>query len=92
MIHYEHRVSPGKLDVWAVEDWPEWDAPIGRTPRKVVMHEEYVLMDGRLRIHEEGQPPIELRGGDWFSLEPGAICEIEVLEPVSGFRQVGSLG
>ena len=92
MIRYEQRVSPGKLEVWAVEDWPEWSAPVGRATRKVVANEEYVLFDGRLRIHAEGQAPIELRGGDWFALEPGAVCEIEILQPVSGFRQVGALG
>ena len=92
MIRYEQRVPPGKLEVWAVEDWPEWNAPVGRTARKAVTYEEYVLFDGRLKIHAEGQPLIELRGGDWFALEPGAVCEIEVLEPVSGFRQVGDLG
>ena len=92
MIRYEQRVSPGKLDVWAVEDWPEWNAPVGRTARKAVTYEEYVLFDGCLRIHAEGQAPIELRGGDWFALEPGAVCEIEVLEPVSGFRQTSALG
>ena len=92
MIRYEQRVSPGKLEVWAVEDWPQWDAPVGRTARKIVTYEEYVLFDGRLRIHAESQAPIELSGGDWFALEPGTVCEIEVLEPVSGFRQAGALG
>ena len=92
MIRYEQRVPPGKLEVWAVEDWPEWSISVGRTARKVVAYEEHVLFDGRLIIHAEGQPSIELRSGDWFALEPGAICEIEILEPVSGFRQVGDLG
>ena len=56
MIRYEQRVPPGKLEVWAVEDWPEWNAPVGRTARKAVTYEEYVLFDGRLKIHAEGQP------------------------------------
>ena len=91
MVCYERRVPPGKLEIWAVEDWPEWNAPVGRISRKVVTHEEYVLTEGLLRICQQGQSPIELRGGDWFALEPGEVCEIEILESVSGFRQVGTL-
>ncbi len=91
MIQHERRVSPAKLEVWGVEDWPEWEAPKGRTVREATAREEYVLLDGRLRIHAAGQTPINLHGGDWFALEPGAVCEIEVLEPVSGFRQAGGL-
>lgn len=92
MIQYEQRVSPGKLEVWGVEDWPEWEAPVGRVSRKVVAHEEYVLVDGRLRIHAPDQPPVELQGGDWFALDPGTVCEFEVLAPVFGHRQAGLPG
>ena len=92
MIRYEQRVAPGKLDVWAVEDWPEWQAPVGRSQRRVTTHEEYVLYEGRLRIHAPDTAVIELRDGDWFALDPGDVCEIEVLEAISGYRQVGSPG
>ncbi len=89
MIRYEKRVPPGKLEVWAVEDWPEWDAPPGRTARTIVIPEEYFLLEGHLRIHAQGQPVIDLQGGDWVAFESGTVCEIEVIEPVQGFRQVG---
>lgn len=89
MLRYEQRVPPGKLEVWAVEDWPEWRASPGHVERTVVIPEEYYLLEGRLRIHIEGQPPIDLQGGDWFALESGTVCAIEALEPTQGYRQIG---
>ncbi len=89
MLRYEKRVPPGKLEVWAIEDWPDWQAEPGRTWRTVVVPEEYYLLEGRLRIHMAEQAAVDLQGGDWFALEPGAVCDIEVLEPTQGYRQVG---
>ena len=91
MIHYERRVSLGKLDIWGVDDWPVWVAEFGMTERKVQVFEEYVLQEGRLRLQEAGGEVIELGSGDWFRLEPGTVCTMEVLEAVEGFRQAEPL-
>lgn len=90
MIRYERRVPPVKLEVWGVDDWPEWRMAPGTAERAVAAAEECVLLEGRLRLAADGAEPVELEAGDWFALEPGAVCVFEALAPVAGRRRSGA--
>jgi len=85
MLRYELRMPPGKVDVLAIEDWPEFRFDSGPISRQGV-DEQYYLLEGRLSICTDDEEPVVLGSGDWFALDPESVYVIEVLEPAFGHR------
>ncbi len=88
MLRYELRMSPSKMEVLDIEDWPEFSFDSGPIQRQGI-HEQYYLLEGRLSIRSGNDEPVTVAAGDWFALDPEFSYEIEVLEPTFGHRMRG---
>ena len=70
-ITIEHNVTPAKLDVLYVDDWPEYDR-----------QETCYVIEGSAIITPENEEPVTIKTGDMVVFPKGMKCVWKILEPI----------
>ena len=82
-ITIEHRVSPAKLDVLAVEVWPLWEKEVSTFEWTYDQKETCYIVKGEATVTpRDGGQPVALKRGDLVIFSKGLACTWEIHKPV----------
>lgn len=81
-ITIEHRVSPAKLDVLYVDDWPVWTKEVSEFEWKYDTTETCYIVEGKAIITPENKEPIIIESGDMVIFPKGMKCVWNIIEPI----------
>jgi len=81
-IIIEHRVSPAKLDVLYVEDWPIWEKEISEFEWEYDKTETCYIIEGEAIVTPIGQDPVTIREGDMVTFPKGMKCTWKIIEAI----------
>jgi len=81
-ILIEHNVTPAKLDVLYVEDWPIWTKEVSEFDWKYDQSETCYIICGKAIVTAEGKEPITITEGDLITFPKGMKCIWKIIEPI----------
>ena len=86
-ITIEHNVTPAKLDVLYVDDWPVWEKGISEFDWSYDKKETCYIVEGKAIVTPEDGEPVTITEGDmvFFYLSKD-ICRIEATHKIHGYR------
>ncbi len=79
-IIIEHRLSPAKLDVLYVEDWPTWSKEVSEFDWVYDKTETCYIVEGRAIVTPENGEPVPIESGDMVTFPKGMKCRWEIIE------------
>jgi len=88
-ITIEHRVSPAKLDVLAVEVWPLWEKEVSTFEWTYDQKETCYFLEGEVVVTPDGGEPVEMGQGDLVIFPAGMSCKWEIQSPVTKHYDIG---
>lgn len=90
-IYYESNVSPPKLDVLGVYDWPIWQKEPSRFDWTYDEPETCYILEGEVEVQpHDGSPAVLLKRGDLASFPAGFSCTWEVRKAVRKHYKLGA--
>ena len=81
-IIIEHKVTPMKLDVLYVDDWPVWEKEVSEFDWEYDKTETCYIVEGTATITPEGKPPIIITEGDMVTFPKGMKCVWNITEAI----------
>ena len=81
-ITIEHKVTPAKLDVLYVFDWPVWPKEVSEFDWTYDKKETCYIVEGEAIITPENEEPITITEGDMVFFPKGLKCVWKVIEPI----------
>ena len=81
-ITIEHNVTPAKLDVLFVDDWPVWSKEVSEFDWSYDQKETCYIICGKAEITPEGEETIIIQEGDMVFFPKGMKCDWKILEPI----------
>lgn len=81
-IIIEHNVTPAKLDVLYVDDWPIWTKEVSEFDWKYDTNETCYVVEGEAIITPEGKEPVTIKSGDMVTFPKGMKCVWKIIEPI----------
>jgi uncharacterized cupin superfamily protein len=81
-ITIEHNVTPAKLDVLFVDDWPTWSKEVSEFDWTYDRKETCYIIEGKAIITPEGEEPVTIQEGDMVFFPRGMKCIWKVIEPI----------
>lgn len=81
-ITIEHNVTPAKLDVLFVDDWPVWSKGISEFDWSYDQKETCYILEGKAIITPEGGEPVTIQEGDMVFFPKGMKCTWKIIEPI----------
>lgn len=81
-ILIEHNVSPAKLDVLYVDDWPVWEKEISEFDWEYDKNETCYIVSGKAIVTPEGKQAVTIAEGDMVTFPKGMKCVWKIIEPI----------
>lgn len=81
-IIIEHHVSPAKLDVLYVDDWPVWTKEVSEFGWEYENQETCYIAEGKAIVTPEGKPAVTIERGDMVVFPKGMKCVWKIIEPI----------
>ena len=81
-ITIEHNVTPAKLDVLYVDDWPIWTKDISEFDWEYDQQETCYIIEGSAVITPENEEPVTIQAGDLVVLPKGMKCVWKITEAI----------
>ena len=81
-IIIEHNVTPAKLDVLYVDDWPIWTKEVSEFDWKYDTNETCYIVEGEAIVTPEGKEPVTIKSGDMVTFPKGMKCVWKITEPI----------
>ena len=88
-IIIEHNVSPAKLDVLYVEDWPIWTKEISEFEWEYDKAETCYIVEGEAIVTPVGQEPVTITEGDIVNFPKGMKCTWKITEAIEKHYSFG---
>ena len=79
-ITIEHHVTPAKLDVLYVDDWPTWSKGISEFDWTYDKKETCYIIEGKAIITPEVEEPITIEEGDMVFFPQVMKCKWKIIE------------
>ncbi len=89
IITVEHHVTPAKLDVLFVEDWPIWSKDITEFEWTYEQKETCYIVEGKAIITTEDGESLTIESGDMVFFPQGLKCVWKIIEPVEKHYKLG---
>ena len=89
MITIEHKVSPAKLDVLYVDDWPVWSKEISEFDWQYDSNETCYIVEGKAIVTPENGEPVTIETGDMVNFPKGLKCVWKIIEPIEKHYTTG---
>lgn len=81
-ILVEHDVSPAKLDMIGVYDWPVWSKEVSVFPWTYAAPETCYLLEGEAIVTPNDGTPVRIAAGDLVRFPAGLSCTWDIRVPV----------
>lgn len=81
-IRIEHRVTPAKLDVLFVDDWPIWTKGISEFDWCYEQKETCYIVEGKAIVTADNEEPVTIGEGDLVYFPKGMKCVWKIIEPI----------
>lgn len=81
-ITIEHNVTPAKLDVLFVDDWPTWSKEVSEFDWTYDRKETCYIIEGKAIVTPEGEEPVTIQEGDMVFFPKGMKCVWQIIEPI----------
>ena len=81
-ITIEHNVTPAKLDVLYVDDWPVWTKGVSEFDWEYDQQETCYIIRGEFTVTPEGGLPQQFKRGDLITFPEGLRCTWEITKDV----------
>lgn len=81
-IIIEHHVSPAKLDVLYVDDWPVWEKEVSEFDWEYDKQETCYIVEGKAIVTPEGKDAVTIGRGDMVIFPKGMKCVWKIIEPI----------
>ena len=81
-ITIEHNVTPAKLDVLYVDDWPVWSKGVSEFNWEYDQQETCYIIEGSAIITPENGEPVTINRGDMVVFPKGMKCIWKITEPI----------
>ncbi len=88
-ILVERNVSPAKLEVLGVDDWPIWTKEVSTFPWTYDEKETCYFLEGDVVVTPEGGQPVQMGEGDLVIFSAGTKCVWEIRSPVRKHYNIG---
>ena len=88
-ITVEHNVSPAKLDVIGVYDWPIWTKEISTFDWTYDQKETCYFLEGDVIVTPEDGGPVQMGVGDLVTFPQGMKCVWGIKSPVEKHYEFG---
>ena len=81
-IIIEHKVTPAKLDVLYVDDWPIWTKEISEFDWEYDKTETCYIVEGEAIVTPENGEAVTIREGDMVTFMKGMKCRWKITEAI----------
>ena len=81
-IIIEHHVTPAKLDVLYVDDWPVWTKEISEFNWEYDRTETCYIVEGEAIVTPEGKAPVTIKSGDMVTFPKGMKCVWKITDAI----------
>ncbi len=81
-ITIEHNVTPAKLDVLFVDDWPTWSKEISEFDWEYDQTETCYIIEGKAIVTPQGGEPVTIESGDLVTFPKGMKCRWQIVEAI----------
>ena len=81
-ITIEHHVTPAKLDVLYVDDWPVWTKGVSEFEWTYDIKETCYIIEGKAILTPEGEESITIVEGDMVFFPQGLKCHWKIIEAI----------
>jgi len=81
-ITIEHNVSPAKLDVLYVDDWPVWSKEVSEFDWEYDRQETCYVIDGEAEITTADGDTVSIGRGDMVVFPKGMKCVWKIIRPI----------
>ena len=81
-ITIEHNVTPAKLDVLYVDDWPIWEKGISEFDWTYDKKETCYIIEGKAIITPENEAAVTIQEGDMVFFPKGMKCTWKIIEAI----------
>ena len=81
-ITIEHNVTPAKLDVLFVDEWPVWSKEVSEFDWEYDRKETCYIIEGKAEITTEDGETVTIEAGDMVFFPKGLKCVWKILEPI----------
>lgn len=81
-ILVEHNVTPAKLDVLYVEDWPIWTKEVSEFEWTYDKTETCYIVEGSAIVTPVDQDPVTINEGDMVVFPKGMKCTWKITEAI----------
>ena len=88
-ILIEHNVSPAKLDVLYIEDWPIWKKEVSEFEWEYDKSETCYIIEGEAIVTPIGQEPVTITEGDIVTFPKGMKCTWKITEAIEKHYSFG---
>ena len=85
-IIIEHNVTPAKLDVLFVDDWPVWSKGVSEFDWHYDQTEVCYLLEGEVVV-QAGKEQVKFGAGDLVTFPKGLSCVWDIKQPVKKHYQ-----
>ena len=88
-ILIEHNVSPAKLDVLYIEDWPIWKKEVSEFEWEYDKSETCYIIEGEAIVTPVGQESVTITEGDMVTFPKGMKCTWKITEAIEKHYSFG---
>ncbi len=81
-ITIEHNVTPAKLDVLFVDDWPTWSKEVSEFDWEYDQTETCYILEGKAIVTPQGGEPVTIESGDLVTFPKGMKCRWQIVEDI----------
>jgi hypothetical protein len=81
-ISIEHNVSPAKLDVLYVDDWPVWSKEVSEFDWEYDKTETCYIVEGKAVVTPNNAEAVTIESGDMVIFPKGMKCHWKIVEPL----------
>ena len=81
-ITIEHNVTPAKLDVLFVDDWPTWSKEVSEFDWEYDQTETCYIIEGKAIVTPQGGEPVTIESGDLVTFPKGMKCRWQIVEDI----------
>ncbi len=89
IITIEHNVTPAKLDVLYVDDWPVWTKEVSEFDWQYDSNETCYIVEGKAIVTPENGEPVTIESGDMVNFPKGMKCVWKIIEPIEKHYTIG---